>query len=52
MGDELGVTVKKVRKQLFAAKPSGVPEDLHMYWVKPAPQLGGADRFDADAEGA
>lgn len=50
--DELGVTVKKVRKQLFAAKPSGVPEDLQMYWVKPAPQLGGADRFDADAEGA
>lgn len=48
----LGVTVKKVRKQLFAAKPSGVPEDLQMFWVKPIPQVGGADRFDEDAEGA
>ncbi|MDZ7882853.1 MAG: adenylate/guanylate cyclase domain-containing protein [Mycobacterium sp.] len=48
----LGVTVKKVRRQLFAAKPSGVPEDLQMYWVKPIPQAGGADRFDEDAEGA
>lgn len=49
---ELGVTVKKVRKQLFAARPSGVPEDLQMFWVKPTPQVGGADRFDEDAEGA
>ena len=48
----LGVTVKKVRKQLFAAKPSGVPEDLQMYWVKPIPQAGRTDRFDEDAAGA
>ncbi|WP_168144565.1 adenylate/guanylate cyclase domain-containing protein [Mycolicibacterium frederiksbergense] len=48
----LGVTVKRVRRQLFAAKPSGVPEDLQMYWVKRIPQAGGAERFDEDAEGA
>jgi class 3 adenylate cyclase len=39
VGDEqleaLGVAAKKVRKQLFAPKISGVPEDLAMYWVKP-----------------
>jgi len=23
-----------VRKQLFAAKASGVPEDLSMYWIR------------------
>ena len=33
--DALGVTPKKVRKQLFAAKASGVPEDLAMYWIRP-----------------
>ena len=32
--DALGVTPKKVRKQLFAAKASGVPEDLSMYWIR------------------
>jgi len=31
----LGVAAKKVRKQLFAPKISGVPEDLAMYWVRP-----------------
>ena len=46
------MTVKKVRKQLFAAKPSGVPDDLQMFWVKPIPQVGGAGRFDEEfAEG-
>jgi adenylate cyclase len=33
--DALGVTTKKVRKQLFAPKIAGVPDDLAMYWVKP-----------------
>jgi hypothetical protein len=28
------LTVKRVRKQLFAPKISGVPQDLAMYWVK------------------
>jgi class 3 adenylate cyclase len=48
----LGISAKRVRKQLFAAKPSGVPEDLLMYWVKPLPQVAGADTIDEDAEGA
>lgn len=33
--EALGVAAKKVRKQLFAPKISGVPEDLAMYWVRP-----------------
>lgn len=33
--DALGVTPKKVRKQLFAPKITGVPDDLAMYWVRP-----------------
>ncbi|MDX1891619.1 adenylate/guanylate cyclase domain-containing protein [Mycolicibacterium sp. 050158] len=32
--DALGITVKRVRKQLFSAKVPGVPDDLSMYWVK------------------
>jgi len=28
---ELGVSAKRVRKQMFAAKPSGVPADMAMY---------------------
>ncbi len=32
--DELGVTVKRVRRQVFAPRPSGVPPDLVMYRVK------------------
>lgn len=32
--DSLGVSVKRVRKQLFSQKIAGVPEDLVMYWVK------------------
>lgn len=31
---ELGVTVKRVRRQVFAAKQSGVPNDLAMYRIK------------------
>lgn len=50
--DALGVSAKRVRKQLFAAKPSGVPEDMLMYWVKPLPQVSSAGRVDEDAEGA
>lgn len=34
LGD-LGVSAKKVRKQLFAPKIAGVPDDLTMYWVRP-----------------
>ncbi len=32
--DELGVSVKRVRRQVFAPRPSGVPPDLVMYRVK------------------
>ncbi|MFA5709485.1 MAG: adenylate/guanylate cyclase domain-containing protein [Mycolicibacterium sp.] len=31
--DQLGVNVKKVRRPMFAARPSGVPVDLTMYRV-------------------
>lgn len=50
--DALGVAVKRVRKQLFAAKPSGVPEDLLMYRVWARPARSGADSADENAEGA
>ncbi len=32
--DDLGVTVKRVRRQVFAKGPVGVPADLSMYWLK------------------
>ncbi len=32
--DELGVTIKRVRRQVFAPKQSGVPPDLVMYRIK------------------
>lgn len=32
--DELGVTIKRVRRQVFAPRQSGVPPDLVMYRVK------------------
>lgn len=50
--DALGVTVKRVRKQLFAAKPSGVPEDMLMYRVWARRERPGADSADENAEGA
>ncbi len=48
----LGISVKRVRKQLFATKPSGVPEDLVMYWVKPLSKPAVADGAADDREGA
>ncbi|WP_304112315.1 adenylate/guanylate cyclase domain-containing protein [Mycolicibacterium bacteremicum] len=50
--EALGISAKRVRKQLFATRPSGVPEDLVMYWVKPSPRSTTAERVDEDAEGA
>ena len=32
--DELGVTAKRVRRQMFTSKPSGVPTDLAMYQLR------------------
>jgi class 3 adenylate cyclase len=46
--DELGVTTKRVRKQLFSAKIAGVPEDFVMYWVKTRRGLPGADADDGE----
>jgi class 3 adenylate cyclase len=50
--EALGVTVKRVRKQLFSPKIAGVPEDLAMYWVKIRRELPGGDPEDQDDAGA
>ncbi|MET0473525.1 MAG: adenylate/guanylate cyclase domain-containing protein [Mycobacterium sp.] len=50
--ESLGITVKRVRKQLFSAKVPGVPDDLTMYWVKTRSDLPGADAMNAEAPGA
>lgn len=50
--EALEISAKRVRKQLFATRPSGVPEDLIMYWVKPSPRSTTAESVDEDAEGA
>jgi len=44
--EALGVTVKRIRKQLFSPKISGVPEDLAMYRVKTRRELPGGDPED------
>lgn len=36
---ELGVSVKRQRRQMFSTKPEGVPDDLVMYRVKTSGQL-------------
>ncbi|MET0451578.1 MAG: adenylate/guanylate cyclase domain-containing protein [Mycobacterium sp.] len=50
--DALGITTKRVRKQLFSAKVPGVPDDLTMYWVKTRRVLPGTDPVDGEASGA
>ncbi len=50
--EALGITVKRVRKQLFSAKVPGVPDDLVMYWVKTRSDLPGADDAEVEASGA
>lgn len=37
---------KRVRKQLFGARPSGVPDDLQMYWLRARAEETGADAED------
>ena len=44
--DELGVTVKRVRRQVFAPRQSGVPPDLVMYRVKQHNGAPGATAVD------
>lgn len=50
--DALGITVKRVRRQLFSAKTPGVPDDLVMYWVKTRRDLPGSDEAEVEAPGA
>jgi class 3 adenylate cyclase len=50
--DALGITAKRVRKQLFSAKVPGVPDDLTMYWVKFRSDLPGTAGVDEEASGA
>jgi class 3 adenylate cyclase len=50
--DALGITAKRVRKQLFSAKVPGVPDDLTMYWVKTRRNLPGADVVAEEPSGA
>jgi adenylate cyclase len=48
----LGITVKRVRRQLFSAKVPGVPNDITMYWVRTRRDLPGSDAVDEEASGA
>jgi class 3 adenylate cyclase len=45
--DSLGVTAKRLRRQVFTNKPNGVPADFTMYRLKTRRQLPG----DGDEEG-
>ncbi|MGV9799519.1 adenylate/guanylate cyclase domain-containing protein [Mycobacterium sp. NPDC003449] len=47
----LGVTVKRQRRQMFSARPDGVPEDLVMYRVKIPRQLPAGESEDHDEPG-
>jgi adenylate cyclase len=44
--DSLGVTAKRLRRQVFTAKQDGVPADLAMYRLKTRRQLPGGDDED------
>jgi len=50
--DSLGVTAKRLRRQVFTAKQDGVPADLVMYRLRTRRQLPGAEDDDGDAAGA
>jgi len=50
--DELGVTVKRVRRQVFAPRQSGVPADLVMYRVKRRRDGIAADGVERAVDGA
>jgi adenylate cyclase len=47
--DALGVSAKRQRRQVFSARPDGVPADLTMYRLKTRRQLPGDDSEDEDA---
>jgi class 3 adenylate cyclase len=46
--EALGVTAKRVRKQLFSARIAGVPDDLVMYRLRTRRGLPGLDADDGD----
>jgi class 3 adenylate cyclase len=46
--DEMGVTAKRVRRQVFAGRPSGVPTELTMYRLRIRRDLTGDDSVDDD----
>jgi class 3 adenylate cyclase len=50
--EALGVTVKRIRKQLFSPKIAGVPEDLAMYRLRIRRDLPAEDDEEADPPGA
>jgi class 3 adenylate cyclase len=50
--ESLGVTAKRLRRQVFTAKQDGVPADLAMYRLKTRRQLPGGDDDDGAAAGA
>jgi len=50
--ESLGVTAKRLRRQVFTAKQDGVPADLTMYRLRTRRQLPGGEDDDADAAGA
>jgi adenylate cyclase len=47
--EPLGVTAKRLRRQVFTAKQDGVPADLAMYRLKTRRQLPGDEDDDRDA---
>jgi hypothetical protein len=47
--DSLGVTAKRLRRQVFTAKQDGVPADFIMYRLKTGRQLPGTDDDDGGA---
>lgn len=50
--ETLGVTAKRLRRQVFTAKQDGVPADLGMYRLKTRRQLPGAEQDEGDTAGA
>jgi adenylate cyclase len=50
--DALGVTAKRQRRQVFSAKPDGVPADLSMYRLKTRGPSPGGESEDEDLAGA
>ena len=49
--EAMRLSAKRVRKQLFGAKPSGVPEDLQMYRVRSRASEPGGDSGDESTAG-